>query len=355
MFRPSENVAGGGHLPTAVYVTMIIAGFILSLFVVFEMSAVLGDNRARIGRIVSVLVNLILTATLFEAIFFVLECRKLATNPSLRRIHRAVIRSGDDHVAPGATPNYQPHHYLNYTINPSVPYLGTLQYNATYKIRRSQPILQRDEIDFRVLALGGSTTFGEHIDLAEETWPERLEQLLRQQGSCEVINGGIGGYNLLENMLHYVTLLSDLEPDLVLLYEGINDVHPRFYPTVELDYSNYRRPWRLDTPTRLPHPWLRSSSTYRYLHTVSKLEPLASLGIHDAVSLAYPNVEVRAERLSVNPPIQYQRHLEDFVQFLRGQDIEVVIIPQYFVARSKDDLIFAQGVHENNAVNAEVA
>lgn len=357
VLRPSENAAGGGRLPTLVYLTMITVGYVLGLFVVAQVGEILRRRQSRLQAIIPVAANIALILAFCELVFFVLYCRKLASDPSLVRIEQAAARPDPTDAAPGAAPNYQPHHYLNYVLNPDVPYLGTLQYNAKYKIRRQQPILPRDESRFRVLTLGGSTTFGEQLPRSQDTWPAQLEQLIRQRygDDCDVINGGVGGYNLLENMLHYVIMLSDLDPDLVLLYEGINDVHPRLYPTVELDYSNYRQPWRIETRLPTPHPWLRYLYTYRYFFAVIKLEPIASGGIHDTVSSPYPSEEVWVERLRANPPTHYRDHLEDCIEFLRGQGKTVVIIPQYYKVRSERDALFVDGVRENNQVNQEVA
>ncbi|MBC8352517.1 MAG: SGNH/GDSL hydrolase family protein [Planctomycetes bacterium] len=354
---PSAKVAGGGRLPTAVYLALVTLIYLTCLFVVFLCGKWLGHRRSRPRLAILAVANIVIALAFCEGMFFVLNCRKLAENPNLARLSELAVRPTPGNVPAGSAPNYQPHHYLNYVLNPDVPYMGTLQYNAKYFIRRERPILPRGQSALRILALGGSTTFCDQIANEEDTWPARLESLLRSHygEQCEVINGGVGGYNLLENMLHYVTLLSDLDPDVVLLYEGINDVHPRLYPTVEFDYSKYRYPWRLDSQLPTSHRWLRRSSTYDYFFTMTQLAPIASTGIHDAVSLPYPDLDVWSERLVANPPTHYRDHLEDFVQFLQGQCKSIVIIPQYFIAQGESDLVFAEGVEQNNRVNAEVA
>src|SRR5204863_1476949 len=48
----------------------------------------------------------------------------------------------------------------------------------------------------RILALGDSMTFGYHLE-EDETWPARLEALLRGAGrDVEVVNGGVGGWSI---------------------------------------------------------------------------------------------------------------------------------------------------------------
>lgn len=79
---------------------------------------------------------------------------------------------------------------------------------------------------FRILCMGGSTTYG-HGVTDEQTWPALLEHKLREAGwsQVQVINGGVFAWGM-EHIL--VTLgerrLAELQPDLVLVYSGWN--HP---------------------------------------------------------------------------------------------------------------------------------
>lgn len=77
---------------------------------------------------------------------------------------------------------------------------------------------------FRILAMGGSTTWG-HKVADDETWPSYLERTLHDLGfdHVEVLNGGISGYGLEQIVLALKHRhLRALEPDLVLVYSGWN-------------------------------------------------------------------------------------------------------------------------------------
>jgi lysophospholipase L1-like esterase len=81
---------------------------------------------------------------------------------------------------------------------------------------------------FRIVALGGSTTFGYHnsIPSTEETWPYKLERELRQRfpdRSIEVVNAGVPGYTLRNSLINFVARVTWLEPDLIIVYHGVND------------------------------------------------------------------------------------------------------------------------------------
>lgn len=80
---------------------------------------------------------------------------------------------------------------------------------------------------FRIMAVGGSTTFDSFVSGDDRTWPHRLESWLRRLApacSVEVINAGVPGYRVLDNLIRLQTELYEYEPDLVLLYHAHNDL-----------------------------------------------------------------------------------------------------------------------------------
>jgi lysophospholipase L1-like esterase len=77
---------------------------------------------------------------------------------------------------------------------------------------------------FRVLCLGGSTTFWGYSD--RETYPALLEARLREVSgtAVEVLNLGVSGYTSAMNAERFLREYRSFEPDLVVVYEGINDI-----------------------------------------------------------------------------------------------------------------------------------
>ncbi len=79
----------------------------------------------------------------------------------------------------------------------------------------------------RLLCSGGSTTFDILAATDEDTWPWLLESELRLRGiEIEVWNAGFPGWTSLENLLSLAIRDGDLHPDLILVYQGINDLQP---------------------------------------------------------------------------------------------------------------------------------
>ena len=106
---------------------------------------------------------------------------------------------------------------------------------------------------YRVVALGESTTFGVTLHRQQQPWPELLEQLIRERlkppRPVEVINAGVPGYRLDQNLHRFPTDILPLKPDMVISYHGINafdslrDALPSGRGTRPPDYKN--RPLRL--------------------------------------------------------------------------------------------------------------
>jgi len=98
---------------------------------------------------------------------------------------------------------------------------------------------------FRILCLGGSTTYTSHVPDGQ-TYPELLEQELRTlkpEMDIEVINGGVESYTSAESLANLAYRCLEFEPDIVVVYHGANDYRPRRYPDFDAGYADYRQPW----------------------------------------------------------------------------------------------------------------
>ena len=78
---------------------------------------------------------------------------------------------------------------------------------------------------YRIIAVGGSTTFGSGVT-NENTWPKILEkklQNLSESKKIEVINSGISGMNSFSESKLIKQKLIHYKPDLIIVYDGNND------------------------------------------------------------------------------------------------------------------------------------
>lgn len=77
----------------------------------------------------------------------------------------------------------------------------------------------------RVAMIGGSSVFGYLVSDGEEA-ARQLESRLTESGddNVEVLNAGVPGYNVIQSWQRYQKSVAPLEPDLVILYLGWNDL-----------------------------------------------------------------------------------------------------------------------------------
>jgi lysophospholipase L1-like esterase len=299
-------------------------------------------------------------ATLFvHLVFGVLIASRLAREDrSVNDWYRFAFEGGAPPFRPGASSNYTEHHYLNYALNPGMPYGDARQYEPLFRIRRSEPIRERGSVRWRVLVLGGSTTFGERLPNEQDTWVHQLEDLVRgcYGPDVDVLNGGVGGYTIAENLIHYVTLLTQLSPDVVLLYTGINDVHPRLFDRLAHDYANYRLPWRSAGSILPPvNGSLKWFHPYRYYFLANEIIPLQTEGIGGLTARPYPPSDQWPASLDANGPEVYRDYLETLSRLILAQGRRVGILLQYFHETTDSDSVFARGVQQHNRVNQEIA
>lgn len=87
---------------------------------------------------------------------------------------------------------------------------------------------------FRILAIGDSLTFGPYVN-QQDTYPNRLGQdLVNADINAEVINAGISGYTLEDELSYLQEKGIHLQPDLVILQVFQNDVSDYNPPTRQL-------------------------------------------------------------------------------------------------------------------------
>ncbi len=80
---------------------------------------------------------------------------------------------------------------------------------------------------FRIIAVGGSTTFDGNTSGDSGAWPARLEQILDSISTTrrvEVLNAGVPGFQVFDDLIRLELELHRYRPDLIVLYQGHNDL-----------------------------------------------------------------------------------------------------------------------------------
>lgn len=260
---------------------------------------------------------------------------------------------------------WTPHQYLVYYPTPN--YRKGQTFHNALGYRNDEISLEKPNNVYRIVALGGSSTYDIRIEDNKKTFTAQLERLLTEQygyQNVEVINAGVPGYNSWEILINLEFRVLDLNPDLVIIYEGTNDVHARLVEPSAYrgDNSGRRQSWHMP-----PVPLWEHSALLRILGRMTNFSRQVS--VDDFASsptfLSWP-FEFRldgngldpSEILEKNPPIYFQRNLENMIGIAKEHDIEVLFAtwaysPYLNDYASKD--YYQQGFQENNEVVKEVA
>ena len=95
----------------------------------------------------------------------------------------------------------------------------------SYGLRGSEFSEKKNDVDFRIFAVGGSTTYGGGVS-DNETWPSQLQQTVNENildRKIEVINAGISGAKSWNELELVKNKLVNYQPDLIIIYDGWND------------------------------------------------------------------------------------------------------------------------------------
>ncbi len=263
---------------------------------------------------------------------------QFASIPQLER------RYGENYFL-GSDVKYIPHRYIGYIPNPA--YRTPTDWHNSRGYRGDEFEVPKPEGVFRIVCLGGSTTYSYGVDVYHESYPYLLQKELRERGytNVEVVNAGAGSYTSWETLLNLEFRVLDIDPDLLIVYHGLNDVYPRMVWPPEAyvgDNSGSVRP--LIEEVRVPPIWQYSTAARMFAVTLGLSEPQSALDFtrhrrpdtyyelkfrQQVRSGTYPSgifTEVpMSEMLEANPPIYYERNLRDMVAISDAFDIPIVL------------------------------
>jgi lysophospholipase L1-like esterase len=223
-----------------------------------------GPKTARWKKILFTVVGVGLVLTLLELLgvffYFIVVPRQSREMIELTLGIREPIERG------ATAMHYRPHPYFNYMLNPDFSYPdGRKPYNS-HGFRMPEWPGRKNKGTLRIVALGGSTTFGMFATSGEDVWPAMVERDLRKWFSLaiEVYNLGVPGYTTNELLGVLSMLVPELEPDIVLIHCGANDAYAQAYPDEGgPDNSKFRFSWSYRQLPRLVHVALRASRLLR--------------------------------------------------------------------------------------------
>ncbi|MCY3572829.1 MAG: SGNH/GDSL hydrolase family protein [Chloroflexi bacterium] len=230
---------------------------------------------------------------------------------------------------------YRPLPFVNYGLTPNRDDVNSLGY-------RGPEITQPKPADrFRIVALGGSTTYGGYLAGYESAWPHKLERLLVDDygySQVEVVNAGVPAYSSYETAVNFLLRVQDLGPDMIIMYHATNDVRARL-----VDPADYQGGYELRGAWQSLGQALPASALQRlFMHRLGDSLQLAfslddrlpppthlrgcQLDTSGAEAVCVNLGLAAAQVLAANPPIYFQRNLENIISMAQSRDIATLLL-----------------------------
>lgn len=187
---------------------------------------------------------------------------------------------------------------------------------------------------FRIACLGGSSTYGHGPTSDATTWPGRLQHHLGADAPADapevqVINAGCQGYSTFESLINLELRVVDLEPDVVLVYHGINDMRCALYRTPTHDNTHWRAIWPVERPSGIER-LVQRSTTFLLLRSLDPGWKARRTQLGGYVIADFDPVADQYARS--DPPTlgfdNIRRNLRSLVAVARAHGAEIVFVTQ---------------------------
>lgn len=97
----------------------------------------------------------------------------------------------------------------------------------SFGVRGEEFILKKESNMYRIVMLGGSTMYGVYATSDLSTIPSYLERKIQRENpdfKIEIINAGVNGSDSFDEVSFLTDRLLKLEPDMIFVYDGGNDL-----------------------------------------------------------------------------------------------------------------------------------
>jgi len=278
-------------------------------------------------------------------------------------------------------PQYQPHRYLGYYPTPNWSKEENLHNSLGF--RGEEIEAKKSDEEFRIVCIGGSTTYTTGVQDYKKSYPYLLQKELNQLGfkHVKVINSGVGNWSSWESLINFQLRLLDLDPDLLVVYHATNDIQARIVwpPEAYVGDNTARRKNAFgDLAPGWKDSFLEGSNILRILSillekktsniALEKLDPSPStyflpLFIKQLEEDIYPSgifTEVPvATMIETNRPIYFKRNLENLVDLALINEINVVMSTFKHCAQFENEFSsspeYALAYAEHNNIIKEIA
>lgn len=204
----------------------------------------------------------------------------------------------------------------------------------------------------RILAIGGSTTYGWLLEDYRQSWPSQLEKILNQSfpNKIEVINAGLPAGTSAESLIAFMLKDKYLEPDIVIFHNGGNDSvllrFDEYYP----DYRYYHSVSGGHQLRPQERPLLENSYFIKYLYSLwfrrVRLDYKLETQSEDNITL-----EQMLTNTEKHDPVGYRRNMSSMIEQTLSMNAVPIIFPFHLADKKIYSLVekeyrYVEKVHE---------
>ncbi|MDZ4772618.1 MAG: SGNH/GDSL hydrolase family protein [Planctomycetota bacterium] len=239
----------------------------------------------------------------------------------------------------------EPHPYLGYVLSPNFSTPEGADQQARHNsmgFRGKETTWEKPPGVFRIVTTGGSSVYGQSESCDAAVWSQKLEDYLNAGGGgrkFEVVNVGVPGWSSFEMLINLELRALDLQPDLVIVYEAINDMRCALYTPggePQRDNTHWRATWFTDRPSRIDE-LLAHSRTYliwrRYM--TDYVQARSDLFFFGVKNFANNNDDAYVHTAAGKPLPEmgfttYRRNLNNIISLVKQSGAQVLIVTQAF-------------------------
>ena len=267
---------------------------------------------------------------------------------------------------------YSPHPYLGYFPTPNFKNDKGDAHNSL-GFRGEEIIIPKPENEYRIVCIGGSTTYTTDVDNYKYSYPYLMEEKLKNMGysNIKVINAGVGNADTWYSLINLEFRVLDLDPDMIIVYHGDNDVESRMvFPYEFYRGDNTGRVVSLIEKLQQENI-IDKSLTLRIVGRIlfGYIKPYGSLhGLHSADTCVYDEYFSQINNntypqgifknidgidiLNTNKPIYTERNVRNMIAVCNANGINIVLSSFISVPLSEEtsSKLYQKAIEDNNKI-----
>ena len=218
-------------------------------------------------------------------------------------------------------------------------------YQLENPVREFDPFLQapppqfdinteKDTNEFRIIALGGSTTRCNRLE-EQYRYPQVLEDILSEaypSRKITVLNAGMDWYTTQHSLINYITYCSDFNPDLVVVMHSINDIYRSFespfFTMGEYNdrYSNFYGPAINGARPPAPETFEKNLLKQLYYSFMNLTDTTTSVSNEFLSQIIGSEEDIPFEKYRSYKP--FKKYFSKLFHYLNSDSVECVLVLQ---------------------------